>query len=83
MQHLTATANSAATSGGLVLSNGNTAGATGSYAASRMAEMTGVPASTWEAIIARESNGQVDCLQPFRCKWSFPNNARLGFNSYC
>ena len=55
-----ATANSAATSGGLVLSNGNTAGATGSYAASRMAEMTGVPASTWEAIIARESNGQVN-----------------------
>ena len=25
-----------------------------------MAEMTGVPASTWEAIIARESNGQVN-----------------------
>ena len=54
----------AATSGGLVLSNGNTAGATGSYAASRMAEMTGVPASTWEAIIARESNGQVDAYNP-------------------
>ena len=48
------------TSGGIVLSNGNTAGAQGSYAASRMAEMTGVPASTWEAIIARESNGQVN-----------------------
>lgn len=59
-----ATANSVATSGGLVLSNGNTAGATGSYAASRMAEMTGVPASTWEAIIARESNGQVDAYNP-------------------
>ena len=59
-----ATANSAATSGGLVLSNGNTAGATGSYAASRMAEMIGVPASTWEAIIARESNGQVDAYNP-------------------
>ena len=28
--------------------------------AARMAEMTGVPASTWEAIIARESNGQVN-----------------------
>ncbi|KXT84922.1 LysM peptidoglycan-binding domain-containing protein [Streptococcus panodentis] len=51
---------SAAASSGVVLSNGNTAGATGSYAASRMAELTGVPASTWEAIIARESNGQVD-----------------------
>lgn len=49
-----------ANNGGVVLSNGNTAGATGSYAAARMAEMTGVPASTWEAIIARESNGQVD-----------------------
>ncbi len=48
------------TSGGIVLSNGNTAGAQGSYAAARMAEMTGVPASTWEAIIARESNGQVN-----------------------
>ena len=45
---------------GIVLSNGNTAGAQGSYAAARMAEMTGVPASTWEAIIARESNGQVN-----------------------
>ncbi len=55
-----ATVNAAPTTGGVVLSNGNTAGATGSYAASRMAEMTGVPASTWEAIIARESNGQVD-----------------------
>ena len=48
------------TNGGIVLSNGNTAGETGSYAAARMAEMTGVPASTWEAIIARESNGQVN-----------------------
>ena len=49
-----------ASNGGIVLSNGNTAGAQGSYAAARMAEMTGVPASTWEAIIARESNGQVN-----------------------
>ena len=48
------------TNGGIVLSNGNTAGEQGSYAATRMAEMTGVPASTWEAIIARESNGQVN-----------------------
>ena len=37
-----------------------TDGEQGSYAAARMAEMTGVPASTWEAIIARESNGQVN-----------------------
>ena len=48
------------TNGGIVLPNGNTAGEQGSYAAARMAEMTGVPASTWEAIIARESNGQVN-----------------------
>lgn len=48
------------TNGGIVLSNGNTAGEQDSYAAARMAEMTGVPASTWEAIIARESNGQVN-----------------------
>ena len=48
------------TNGGIVLSNGNTAGEQGAYAASRMAEMTGIPASTWEAIIARESNGQVN-----------------------
>lgn len=45
---------------GVILSNGNTAGEVGSYAASRMAELTGVPASTWEVIIARESNGQVN-----------------------
>ena len=41
-----------------------TAGATGSYAAARMAELTGVPASTWEHIIARESNGQVNAYNP-------------------
>ena len=53
----------ASTSSNVVLPNGNTAGATGSYAAApRMAELTGVPASTWEHIIARESNGQVEML---------------------
>ncbi|MGT2785392.1 LysM peptidoglycan-binding domain-containing protein [Streptococcus merionis] len=50
----------ASASGGVVLSNGNTTGATGAYAAQQMAAATGVPASTWEHIIARESNGQVD-----------------------
>lgn len=39
-------------SGSVVLSNGNTAGEIGSYAAA-----TGVSQSTWESIIARESNG--------------------------
>lgn len=38
-------------------SNGNTAGTIGSQAAAQMAAATGVPQSTWEAIIARESNG--------------------------
>ena len=45
--------------GSVVLSNGNTAGADGAAAAKEMARRTGVPASTWEHIIARESNGQV------------------------
>ncbi|MFR2741577.1 MAG: transglycosylase SLT domain-containing protein [Streptococcus agalactiae] len=42
---------------GQVLSNGNTAGAIGSAAAAQMAAATGVPQSTWEHMIARESNG--------------------------
>ena len=46
-------------SGGVVLSNGNTAGSAGTAAAQEMARRTGVSASTWERIIARESNGQV------------------------
>ena len=45
--------------GSVVLSNGNTAGVDGAAAAQEMARRTGVPASTWEHIIARESNGQV------------------------
>ena len=44
-------------SGSVVLSNGNTAGEVGSYAAAQMAAATGVSQSTWESIIARESNG--------------------------
>lgn len=49
-----------ASAGSVVLANGNTAGEVGSYAAQQMAARTGVPASTWEMIIARESNGQVN-----------------------
>lgn len=48
----------------LVLANGNTAGEIGSYAAQQMEAATGVSASTWEYIIARESNGQVDAYNP-------------------
>ena len=44
-------------SGSVKLSNGNTAGDQGSSAAQEMAKRTGVSASTWETIIARESNG--------------------------
>ncbi|MFC5630668.1 MULTISPECIES: transglycosylase SLT domain-containing protein [Streptococcus] len=40
-----------------VLANGNTAGVIGTEAAAQMAKATGVPQSTWEYIIARESNG--------------------------
>lgn len=43
--------------GSVRLANGNTAGSQGSSAAAEMAKRTGVPASTWEHIIARESNG--------------------------
>ncbi|WP_414047978.1 transglycosylase SLT domain-containing protein [Macrococcus equi] len=49
---------------GIVLGNGNTAGSTGSAAAQEMARRTGVSASTWEHIIARESNGQVNAYNP-------------------
>jgi probable transglycosylase isaA len=60
----TATTDYSGYSSDVVLANGNTPGAVGSYAAARMAEMTGVSASTWENIIARESNGQVDAYNP-------------------
>ena len=53
-----------ATTGSVVLANGNTAGEVGLYAAQQMAARTGVPASTWEMIIARESNGQVNAYNP-------------------
>ncbi|UXR69443.1 transglycosylase SLT domain-containing protein [Staphylococcus sp. IVB6246] len=46
------------------LANGNTAGSVGSRAAQEMASRTGVSASTWEAIIARESNGQLNAYNP-------------------
>lgn len=55
-----ATYGAPAAAGGYALANGNTAGAVGREAAQRMAALTGVDAGTWEAIIARESNGQVN-----------------------
>lgn len=50
-------ASSTTGNGSVIISNGNTAGEIGSYAAAQMAAVTGVPQSTWESIIARESNG--------------------------
>ncbi|MGX7112594.1 G5 domain-containing protein [Gemella cuniculi] len=61
----TATQSVTKTAGGsVVLANGNTAGSVGAAAAQEMARRTGVPASTWETIIARESNGQVNAYNP-------------------
>lgn len=51
-------------SGSVRLANGNTAGSTGAYAAAQMEARTGVSASVWENIIARESNGQVNAYNP-------------------
>lgn len=48
----------------VVLANGNTPGDVGTYAAKRMAEATGVAQSTWEHIIARESNGNPNAYNP-------------------
>ena len=48
----------------VVLSNGNTAGSVGAYAAAQVAAATGTSASTWEYIIAKESNGNVNAYNP-------------------
>lgn len=48
----------------VVLPNGNTPGEIGTYAAKRMSEATGESQSTWEHIIARESNGNPNAYNP-------------------
>ena len=48
----------------VILPNGNTPGEIGTYAAKRMAEATGESQSTWEHIIARESNGNPNAYNP-------------------
>ncbi|WP_019776527.1 transglycosylase SLT domain-containing protein [Streptococcus sobrinus] len=53
----TATAAASTNHGPQALGNGNSAGDVGSDAAAQMAAVTGVSQSTWEYIIARESNG--------------------------
>ena len=50
--------------GSVRLSNGNTAGPVGIEAARIMEQRTGVPAMTWELIIARESNGDPNAANP-------------------
>ena len=50
--------------GSVRLSNGNTAGPIGIEAARIMEQRTGVPATTWELIIARESNGNPNAANP-------------------
>lgn len=52
------------TGSNIVLSNGNTAGSTGVYAAAQIAAATGTSASQWEYIIAKESNGNVSAYNP-------------------
>lgn len=53
----TTSANNYTTQTSTTLSNGNAAGSLGRDAAAQMAAATGVSQATWEAIIARESNG--------------------------
>lgn len=50
--------------GSVRLRNGNTAGPVGLEAARIMEQRTGVPATTWELIIARESNGDPNAANP-------------------
>lgn len=50
--------------GSVRLGNGNTAGPVGIEAARIMEQRTGVPATTWELIIARESNGDPNAANP-------------------
>ena len=59
-----ATASSSPALGSVRLSNGNTAGPVGIEAARIMEQRTGVPATTWELIIARESNGDPNAANP-------------------
>ena len=58
------TADTSSYQSSVVLSNGNTAGSVGAYASAQVAAATGTSASTWEYIIAKESNGNVNAYNP-------------------
>lgn len=60
----TQAASSSPALGSVRLRNGNTAGPVGIEAARIMEQRTGVPATTWELIIARESNGNPNVANP-------------------
>lgn len=58
MEQLLRVAASTTGNGSVLISNGkHLQEKSDSYAAAQMAAVTGVPQSTWESIIARESNG--------------------------
>lgn len=63
-QQAQAAASNSPALGSVRLSNGNTAGPVGIEAARIMEQRTGVPATTWELIIARESNGNPNAANP-------------------
>ena len=63
-QQAQAAASSSPALGSVRLSNGNAAGPVGIEAARIMEQRTGVPATTWELIIARESNGNPNAANP-------------------
>lgn len=63
-QQAQAAASNSPAHGSIRLSNGNTAGPVGIEAARIMEQRTGVPATTWELIIARESNGNPNAANP-------------------
>ena len=63
-QQAQAAASNSPALGSIRLSNGNTAGPVGIEAARIMEQRTGVPATTWELIIARESNGNPNAANP-------------------
>ena len=63
-QQVQAAASNSPALGSVRLSNGNTAGPVGIEAARIMEQRTGVPATTWELIIARESNGNPNAANP-------------------